>query len=107
MLMLVTGGMQDWNYLNSNCFELTIELGCFKYPPSTNLQKYWPANEYALLVFMAQVKYMTHVTLNVTLGQHVMGKHVECCTITLTLSDTKLFFDQCLHQDLKGFLPLI
>ena len=47
--------MQDWNYLHSNCFELTIELGCVKYPKGEDLPSYWDANEYALLVFLAQV----------------------------------------------------
>ena len=51
----VPGGMQDWNYLHSNCFELTVELGCWKYPYTKDLQSYWKANEYALLVFMGQV----------------------------------------------------
>ena len=51
----VAGGMQDWNYLHSNCLELTIELGCWKYPFAKDLGGYWKANEYALLVFMGQV----------------------------------------------------
>ncbi|KAK3084908.1 hypothetical protein FSP39_021215 [Pinctada imbricata] len=51
----VSGGMQDWNYVNTNCFEITIELGCYKFPMSRDLPKYWKANKYALLVYMGQV----------------------------------------------------
>lgn len=28
----VFNGMQDWDYVDNDCFELTIELGCCKYP---------------------------------------------------------------------------
>jgi len=47
--------MQDWNYLNSNCFEITVEVGCRKYPTDSTLQSYWQANEFSLLVYMTQV----------------------------------------------------
>lgn len=52
-----SGGMQDWNYLNTNCFEVTIELGCVKYPLARELPKYWEQNQRALLQFMHQVKH--------------------------------------------------
>ena len=28
----VFNGMQDWSYVDMDCFEVTIELGCCKYP---------------------------------------------------------------------------
>lgn len=54
---LPSGGMQDWNYLNTNCFEVTIELGCVKYPLAKYLPKYWEQNRRSLLEFIHQVKY--------------------------------------------------
>jgi hypothetical protein len=51
----VCGGMQDFNYLASNAFELTLELGCHKFPPGKELSKLWNDNKDALLNFMWQV----------------------------------------------------
>lgn len=52
---VVTGGMQDFNYLSSNDFELTLELGCDKYPPAKDLETEWERNKKALLEFIWQV----------------------------------------------------
>lgn len=51
----VIGGMQDFNYLNTNCFELTFELGCTKFPFQNDLKSYWLDNQESLLTFMEQV----------------------------------------------------
>ncbi|XP_078404147.1 carboxypeptidase D-like isoform X1 [Cetorhinus maximus] len=51
----VPGGMQDWNYLHTNCFEVTIELGCVKFPFAGDLPKYWKQNKRSLLQFIKQV----------------------------------------------------
>lgn len=52
---VVKGGMQDYNYLHSNCFELTIEMSCKKFPVQSTLQSYWDANKVSLLTFLSQV----------------------------------------------------
>jgi carboxypeptidase D len=47
--------MQDWNYANTNCFEITVELGCIKFPMADQLPSFWNANKFSLLVYMGQV----------------------------------------------------
>ncbi|CAB0034889.1 unnamed protein product [Trichogramma brassicae] len=48
----VTGGMQDFNYVHSNAFELTLEVSCIKYPNATDLESYWRDNREALLKYI-------------------------------------------------------
>ncbi|XP_037531993.1 carboxypeptidase Z-like [Nematolebias whitei] len=48
----ITGGMQDFNYLHTNCFEVTVELGCEKFPPEDELFPVWNDNQEALIAFM-------------------------------------------------------
>ncbi|KAG8239372.1 hypothetical protein J437_LFUL018714 [Ladona fulva] len=52
---VVPGGMQDWNYLKGNCMEITVEMGCYKFPKESELPKYWDLNREPLLVFMEKV----------------------------------------------------
>ena len=51
----VDGGMQDFNYLSSNDFEITLELGCEKYPKASELEPEWEKNKNALINFIWQV----------------------------------------------------
>lgn len=48
------GGMQDFNYLSSNDFDITLELGCDKYPPTSDLEREWYRNSAALFNFIWQ-----------------------------------------------------
>ncbi|PAV83600.1 hypothetical protein WR25_14756 [Diploscapter pachys] len=57
---IVPGGMQDWNYLATNCFEITIEINCYKYPYEKDLPFLWNENKYALLHFIDQTHNAVH-----------------------------------------------
>ncbi|KAK7146401.1 hypothetical protein R3I93_013983 [Phoxinus phoxinus] len=51
----IPGSMNDFSYLHTNCFELSIFLGCDKFPHQSELLREWEHNREALLTFMAQV----------------------------------------------------
>uniref|UniRef100_A0AAZ3RFA9 Peptidase M14 domain-containing protein n=1 Tax=Oncorhynchus tshawytscha TaxID=74940 RepID=A0AAZ3RFA9_ONCTS len=50
-----TVGMSDFNYLHTNCLEITVELGCDKFPSEEELYPEWLRNKEALLSFMESV----------------------------------------------------
>ncbi|XP_053267010.1 adipocyte enhancer-binding protein 1 [Pleuronectes platessa] len=51
----VVGSMNDFSYLHTNCFELSIFLGCDKFPHESELPLEWENNREALLSYMEQV----------------------------------------------------
>ncbi|XP_068609461.1 adipocyte enhancer-binding protein 1 [Brachionichthys hirsutus] len=49
------GSMNDFSYLHTNCFELSIFLGCDKFPHQSELPAEWENNRESLLSFAEQV----------------------------------------------------
>lgn len=51
----LNGGMQDFKYAFTNCFEVTMELSCCKYPAAQELPNEWHKNKRSLLEYMKSV----------------------------------------------------
>ncbi|XP_010859979.1 PREDICTED: carboxypeptidase D [Bison bison bison] len=78
----VPGGMQDWNYLQTNCFEVTIELGCVKYPFEKDLPKFWAQNRRSLIQFMKQVHQgVKGFVLDATDGRGILNATISVAEI--------------------------
>lgn len=52
----VPGSMNDFSYLHTNCFEVTVELSCDKFPHENELPQEWENNKDALLTYLEQVR---------------------------------------------------
>jgi hypothetical protein len=52
--------MQDWNYLNTNDFEVTIEVSCEKIVDENRLRDYWNENKYALISYLGQASFFSY-----------------------------------------------
>ncbi|XP_031730983.1 adipocyte enhancer-binding protein 1 [Anarrhichthys ocellatus] len=51
----VVGSMNDFSYLHTNCFELSVFLSCDKFPHESELPLEWENNRESLLSFIEQV----------------------------------------------------
>ncbi|XP_031733273.1 probable carboxypeptidase X1 [Anarrhichthys ocellatus] len=51
----VPGSMNDFSYMHTNCFEVTVELSCDKFPHVSELPIEWENNKESLLIYMEQV----------------------------------------------------
>ena len=56
MFVSLLAGMNDFSYLHTNCFELSMYVGCDKFPHESELPEEWENNRESLLVFMEQVQ---------------------------------------------------
>ncbi|XP_063368930.1 carboxypeptidase D-like [Cydia amplana] len=74
---VLAGGMQDWNYLHTNDMEITLELGCFKFPPASDLPTYWADNREALLAYIEEVHKGVHGFVHSHIGGNLSNATVS------------------------------
>ena len=47
--------MQDYHYMKKSCFDLSLYLGCCKYPFANSLEHLWESNKKPLVYYIYQV----------------------------------------------------
>jgi len=71
--------MQDFNYLSSNDFEITLELGCQKYPKAEELPQEWENNKDALIHYIWQ----SHIGIKGEVKDAVTGRPLPNAVISI------------------------
>lgn len=67
----VSGGMQDWNYIDNGVLELTLELGCTKFPLASELPELWLDNREALIKYIEQTHTGIYGLIHSSIGNPV------------------------------------
>ena len=83
--------MNDFSYLHTNCFEVTVELSCDKFPHASELPVEWENNKESLLIYMEQVRLRVDPA-----GQTETGKRCTGVFKVLLVVSTQV------HRGIKG-----
>ena len=74
--------MQDFNYEHSNCFEITLEVTCIKYPNGSTLMSEWKNNKEAMLAYLEAVHMgVKGIVTNENTGEPIAKAQVKIHTL--------------------------
>ena len=68
---------QDFNYLFTNCMEITLELSCVKKPLSKMLQPEWEKNMEPMMAYLEVAKSLLHGVVTDASGEPVEAAHIK------------------------------
>ena len=80
-------GMQDFNYEHSNCFDITVELTCCKYPDGSTLVDEWNNNKESMLNYIEAV----HLGVKGLIKDKVTGNGIEKAVVEIEGIDKKIY----------------
>ena len=75
--------MQDWNYWQTSAFEVTVEIGCVKFPDEKYLKQYWEANSESTLRFIE----LSKIGINGIVYDH-QGKPIPDASVSCSITNT-------------------
>jgi len=73
----VAGGMQDYNYLHGNAFEITVEMDCCKFPHGQHLKKQWEDHKRSLIDYIKLSHLGLKGTVKDTSGKGITGAKID------------------------------
>ena len=81
--------MQDFNYLFSNCLEISVLLSCCRHPPRDTLQGHWEDNMEALLSFLEAAQTGVRGLVTSEAGTPLAGAQVQVEGIDKNVTTSK------------------
>mmetsp|Transcript_21426 Transcript_21426/g.35456 ORF Transcript_21426/g.35456 Transcript_21426/m.35456 type:complete len:201 (+) Transcript_21426:460-1062(+) len=66
--------MQDWNYIWTQTFELTLEVSDIKWPPKEQLEQFWQENKPALLALLKHAHVGVHGQITNESGDPILAR---------------------------------
>ncbi|KAI3380316.1 hypothetical protein SNEBB_002747 [Seison nebaliae] len=111
------GGMQDYNYFNTDCLELTIEMSCIKWPNLNRLTTLVQEQRLSLISFMTKVfggikgtvrdkntnSFITNATISIDGNDHVVHSTVYGDFFRLLPSTEEEIVITCSHPN---YIPI-
>jgi hypothetical protein len=109
----VDGGLQDWSIHYRASTHATVELSYAKWPPASQLPRFWEENREAMITYLENGLYGFHLEVVNTNGQPVRNVTVQIASLGRDLTYPSQFIHrtalpgpQSVRLSAEGYAPL-